>query len=73
MQSFAELEQRVDRALAELPPLAAPDTLLPRVLAAVQSWAERPWYQRAWLTWPMGMQVASVAMLMLLVVSGATT
>jgi hypothetical protein len=71
MPSFAELEKHVDRALADLPPLAAPGTLLPRVLAAVQAWAERPWYQRAWLTWPVGLQVASAALLLLLVAGGA--
>ena len=67
MPSFAELEQHVDRALADLPALTAPGTLLPRVLAAVQAWAGRPWYQRAWLTWPVGLQVASAALLLLLV------
>jgi len=71
MLSFAELEKHVDRALADLPPLTAPGTLLPRVLAAVQAWAERPWYQRAWLTWPVGLQVASAALLLLLVAGGA--
>ena len=71
MPSFAELEKRVDDALADLPPLAAPDTLLPRVLAAVQAWAERPWYQRAWLTWPVGLQVASAALLCVIVAGGA--
>jgi hypothetical protein len=72
MQSFAELERRVDRALADLPPLGAPDTLLPRVLAAVQAWADRPWYQRAWLTWPRGLQAASVALLLVVVLGVAT-
>lgn len=71
MPSFAELEQHVDRALADLPPLTAPGTLLPRVLAAVQAWAERPWYERAWLTWPLRLQVASAALLILLVAGGA--
>jgi hypothetical protein len=71
MQSFAELERRVDRALADLPPLGAPDRLLPRVLASVRAWAERPWYQRAWLTWPVGLQAASLAMLILIVIGGA--
>lgn len=71
MPSFAELEQHVDRALADLPPLTAPGTLLPRVLAAVQAWAERPWYQRAWLTWPVGLQAASAALLLLMVAGGA--
>jgi hypothetical protein len=71
MPSFAELEKHVDRALADLPPLTAPGTLLPRVLAAVQQWAARPWYQRAWLTWPVGLQVASATLLILLVAGGA--
>jgi hypothetical protein len=71
MQSFADLERHVDRVLADLPPLGAPDTLLPRVLAAVQAWADRPWYQRAWLTWPAGLQAASVTLLILLLLGGA--
>lgn len=70
MQSFAELEHHVDRVLADLPPLGAPDTLLPRVLAAVRAWAGRPWYQRAWLTWPVELQAASVAVLGLMVAGG---
>ena len=70
MPSFADLERHVDGALADLPPLSAPDTLLPRVLAAVQAWAERPWYQRAWLTWPVGLQVASAVLLCLVVAGG---
>ena len=71
MRSFAELERHVDRALADLPPLGAPDTLLPRVLAAVQAWAARPWYRRAWLTWPIGLQIASAALLALTIAGGA--
>src|SRR5436190_15551415 len=71
MPSFADLERHVDRVLADLPPIGAPDTLLPRVLAAVEAWAERPWYQRAWLTWPVALQAASVVLLLLLVVGGA--
>ena len=59
--SFADLEQRVDRALRRLPAPHAPQSLLPRILAAVDGWARRPWYTRAWLTWPMGWQAASVA------------
>ena len=48
-----ELQQRIDRELKSLPGLRAPETLLPRVLAAVRHWADRPWYARAWFTWPM--------------------
>src|SRR4029079_10038184 len=31
------------------------------VLAAVDAWINRPWYTRAWFTWPLGWQIASVA------------
>ena len=62
---FADLEQRVDRELRRLPVPRAPHTLLPRVLAAVEAWVNRPWYTRAWFTWPLGWQVASVALVAL--------
>lgn len=65
---FADLEQKVDRELRRLPAPRAPHTLLPRVLAAVEAWVNRPWYTRAWFTWPLGWQVASVALLVLAVV-----
>ena len=64
---FADLEQKVDRELRRLPLPRAPHTLLPRVLAAVEAWVNRPWYTRAWFTWPVGWQVASVALLALVV------
>ena len=44
----------VDRELRQLPSPRAPHTLLPRVLAAVEQWTRRPWYARAWFTWPLG-------------------
>jgi len=58
--SFDELERRVHEELQRLPSPLAPDTLVPRVLAAVEAWASRPWYARAWFTWPLGWQIASV-------------
>jgi hypothetical protein len=64
---FADLEQKIDRELRRLPAPRAPHTLLPRVLAAVEAWVNRPWYTRAWFTWPLGWQVASVALLALAV------
>ena len=67
---FSDLEQKVDRELKRLPAPRAPHTLLPRVLAAVDAWARRPWYTRAWFTWPLGWQVASVVLLAL-VAAGA--
>ena len=42
----------MDRELRRLPLPRAPQTLLPRVMAAVQAWAQRPWYTRAWFAWP---------------------
>ena len=64
---FADLEQRVDRELRRLTAPRAPHTLLPRVLAAVEAWVNRPWYTRAWFTWPVGWQIASVALVALAV------
>jgi hypothetical protein len=61
--SFDELERRVHDELRRLPGPFAPHTLLPRVLAAVDAWANRPWYARAWFTWPLGWRLASVAAL----------
>jgi hypothetical protein len=66
-----DLETIVDRALRQLSPPRAPHTLLPRVLAAVQEWSRRPWYARAWFTWPAAAQIASVAALFLIIVGGA--
>jgi hypothetical protein len=56
-----DFEQIVGGRLRQLPPLRAPETLLPRVLAAVQAWVHRPWYARAWFSWPAPLQIASIA------------
>ena len=66
-----DLEILVERELRQLPAPRAPHTLLPRVLAAVQQWSQRPWYARAWLTWPVAAQVASAAALVLIAVGSA--
>src|SRR5262245_22022657 len=63
--SFDELERRVHDELRRLPDPLAPATLLPRVLAAVDAWARRPWYARAWFTWPVAWQAASIALVAL--------
>jgi hypothetical protein len=62
-----DLAAFVDRELRRLPTPRAPQTLLPRVLAAADAWARRPWYTRAWFAWPAGWRVASVAAVALLV------
>jgi len=61
-----ELEEIVGRSLRRLPAPRAPETLLPRVIAAVQAWAQRPWYARAWFTWPPLLQIGSIAAFVLL-------
>ncbi|HKT80692.1 MAG TPA: hypothetical protein VJP86_10770 [Vicinamibacterales bacterium] len=61
----AELEHAVDAALKRLPAPTAPSTLLPRVMAAVQAWAARPWYMRGWFSWPTAWQVTGLAALVL--------
>src|SRR5258706_15102749 len=66
-----DLETLVDRELRQLPAPRAPHTLLPRVLAAVQQWSQRPWYTRAWFTWPAAAQIASAAALTLIVLGSA--
>jgi len=62
-----DLQAIVDRELRQLPAPRAPQTLLPRVMAAVDAWARRPWYARAWFTWPLGWQAASVGALILVI------
>jgi hypothetical protein len=54
-----ELESLIDRELGELPRPRAPRSLLPRVLEAAAE-ARRPWHARAWRTWPIAWQAASV-------------
>jgi hypothetical protein len=59
-----ELEAQIDRELKSLGELRAPVTLAPRVLRAIEQRAARPWYQRAWQTWPAGLQAVSLVMLL---------
>jgi len=62
-----ELAALVDRELRRLPGPRAPHALLPRVMAAAEAWAGRPWYTRAWFAWPAGWRVLSILPLALLV------
>jgi hypothetical protein len=58
----AELERLIGRELRALPAPRAPHTLLPRVMGAVDVMAQRPWYARAWFTWPVAWQIATVSL-----------
>jgi hypothetical protein len=59
-----ELEAQIDRELKSLPPLAAPPTLAPCVMALVASRAVAPWYRRAWMTWPVALQAAALVVML---------
>jgi hypothetical protein len=48
-----ELEAAVDAELKKLPPLTAPRTLVPAVLAFLEERARLPWWQRTWWEWPL--------------------
>ena len=67
----ADLERLIDRDLRALPAPRAPRTLLPRVMAAANAAAHRPWYARAWLDWPVGWQLASALVLIGVVAGGS--
>jgi len=67
----ADLERQINRELRALPTPRAPRTLLPRIMAAVEESARRPWYMRAWLEWPTSMQLASAVLLIGLVAGGS--
>ena len=66
-----DLERAVGFGLRSLPGVPAPASLLPRVMAAVQAWAVRPWYERAWFTWPIPLRIASGAALIVLLIGAA--
>ena len=71
MTDRADLERQIDRELRALPGPRAPRTLLPRIMAAVEETARRPWYTRAWLQWPMAWQLASALVLIGVVATGS--
>ena len=66
-----ELERLIDRELRSLPAPRAPRTLLPRVMAAANEAANRPWYSRTWLQWPIAWQLASALVLIGVVAGGS--
>lgn len=62
-----ELERIIHAELTQLPAPRAPQTLLPRVMRAVESRSHKAWYTRAWLTWPLWSQAASLAAVSLVI------
>ena len=63
MNHDPKLEEQIQRALRGLPELSAPDTLAPRVMAAIRAQAARPWWQQSWAAWPQKIQTAALALL----------
>ena len=60
-----ELDQdALTRALVDLPAPAAPETLRPRVMAAIERIAARPWYARGWRAWPIAWQATSAVVVL---------
>ncbi len=57
----SELEQAIDRELRTLSELAAPATLLPRVLNALAAREARPWWRREYSAWPRSARVVFLA------------
>ncbi len=62
--SQQSLEDLIHRELTKLPERTAPDTLMPRVLAQIRARERRPWWQRAWPSWPLAAQLASMPLLL---------
>ena len=54
------LAERIHRELRQLTPLKAPETLVTRVLTAIESRAHQPWWRKSWLNWPSSMRLAFV-------------
>ena len=67
--TFVDLEAFIHHQLTVLPRPPAPDTLLPRVMSAIQRRLGRPWYTRALFTWPLAGQAA--CLVALIAVAGA--
>ena len=64
--SEKQLEELIHRELGKLPPRRAPATLIPRVTAAIQARARRPWWRRSWSHWPRQIQGPFVAVMLVL-------
>lgn len=59
-----QIERVIHRELRQLAELRAPETLVHRVMLAVHAKARQSWWRQPWLTWPLGMRVLSLAVLM---------
>lgn len=60
-----KLEKLIHRELEKLPDQEAPASLVPGVMAALESAARKPWWHRPWSAWPPRMQNAFLTFLAL--------
>ena len=60
------LEAAVDKELRSLPELKAPNTLMFRVMKALEARLSLPWYQQSWQMWPLAVRAASLVVLLTL-------
>jgi len=54
------LAAALDAELKKLPPVPAPASLAPRVLALLAARAAQPWWRRVWWEWPLAAKAAFV-------------
>jgi hypothetical protein len=59
-----KLERLIHRELRSLPDRPAPESLLPRVMAAIRERQSLPWWARPWTSWPRGAQMVSFLLLL---------
>ncbi len=59
-----KLEACVQRELDSLGELNAPPALANRIMRVLEERAAAPWYRRAWPTWPLGLRLASLLLLL---------
>ena len=59
------LARQLDRALKDLPSVAAPPSLARNVRALLEARARRPWWQRAWWEWPLAARATFAALAVL--------
>lgn len=59
-----QLAARVRRELDALGELPAPPALAHRIMGVIAQRAAAPWYRRAWPTWPLGLRLASMLLLL---------
>lgn len=55
-----KLEDLLHRELKQLPPVKAPSSLAPNVMAILAARSRVPWWQRAWWDWPVAAKAAFV-------------